>query len=408
MKRKLPTLYLALCAALTLTLAFPAPRAVATPDDAPAAIDPVAALAAELKAGANPLTAAPSPLGYLPGLLRRLQVAEDSQVLVFSRSSFQGGFIGPASPRAIYFSDTVSIAYIPGAPLVELWAVGRDGRVRFYTLDNRKAAEVPREDAQCNFCHAGLHPAAPGPMTLSVATVANGDVIQFGPLTDARTPIEKRWGGWYVTGAHGTMRHRGNVAADAAAPNITEAAQNLSSLTGRFNPAPYPRQTSDIVALMTLEHEAGFLNHAGAIQALATVDYDPAAMNKAVEDLADYMLGVGHAGLTAPVQGVSGFTERFQSQGPKDPKGRSLRDFDLKTRLFRYPLSYMIQTPAFDGLPAEPKARLYRRLADVLTGRDRSAKYQGLSQADRLAAFEILTATKQDLPPSWRNEAVAK
>jgi hypothetical protein len=126
-------------------------------------------------------------------------------------------------------------------------------------------------------------------------------------------------------------------------------------------------------------------------------------MTKGVNDLADYMLGVDSAPLTAPVKGVSGFSERFASEGPKDPKGRSLRDFDLRSRLYRYPMSFMIYSRAFDALPQDAKTELYRRLADVLTGRDRSPKYAGLSQADRDAAFEIVAATKTDLPAFWRN-----
>ena len=29
-------------------------------------------------------------------------------------------------------------------------------------------------------------------------------------VTTDETPIEERWGGWYVTGRHGTLRHMGN------------------------------------------------------------------------------------------------------------------------------------------------------------------------------------------------------
>jgi len=372
-------------------------------------LDDVAALAEALKAGAKPLTFSPTSLGYVPDLLQRLSIAEDSQVLVFSRTSLQQGSVSPASPRAIYFNDTVSVGYIPGARLIELWAVGRDGMVRFYTLDNQPAAGSAglAEDETCRFCHAARNPAAPGPMMLSVSTQANGTVLSYGRQTDGRTPIAERWGGWYVTGGHGSMRHRGNVIAEAASPAAAGAGQNLSALDGRFNRAQYSRPTSDIVALLTLEHATGFLNYAGAIQALATVAYDPAQMDKVVEDLADYMLGVDTAVLSGSVTGVSGFSERFEAQGSRDGKGRSLREFDLQTRLFRYPLSYMIYTPAFDGLPPDAKTRLYRRLADVLSGRDRSPKYRSLPEADRVAAFDILAATKPGLPTFWQRDVSA-
>ena len=114
------------------------------------------------------------------------------------------------------------------------------------------------------------------------------------------------------------------------------------------------------------------------------------------------MLGVDAAPLSDPVKGVSGFAERFAAEGPKDPKGRSLREFDLRSRLYRYPVSFMIYSTAFDTLPPGPKAELYQRLADVLTGRDSSPKYAALTQADRQAAFEIVAATKPDLPTFWK------
>lgn len=396
-----------LVALFALVSALVAPGSTFPAAGAEAPIDAVAALAAELKASGKPLAFAPSATGYLPELLKRLKVGEDSQVLVFSRTSLQQGFIAPATPRAIYFNETVSVSYIPEAPLIEMWAVGRDGAMRFYSVENTRAsnAQVQLEDANCNMCHASLHPAAPGPMMMSVSTLSSGNVLSHDLDTDGRTPIAQRWGGWYVTGRHGDMRHRGNIVADAAGPAAADAGQNLTSLAGRFAFSQYSRRTSDIVALMTLEHETGFLNFAGHVRALSGAGAAPAVLDKAIEDLADYMLGVDAAVLSAPVQGVSGFTERFAAEGVKDPEGRGLRDFDLRTRLFRYPLSYMIYTPAFDGLPPQVQTKLYRRLADVLLGRDTSAKYQSLSAADRTAAFDILKATKPGLPSFWKRDA---
>ncbi len=386
---------------------FPATDGVnSSTQNAEAPLDPVAALMAELGSGGKPLSFTPSAKGYAPDLLKRLKLEEDTQVLVFSKTSLQQGFIGPATPRSIFFNDTVSLGYIPGAPLIEMWAVGRDGAVRFYTVKNTRAADArpqPEED-RCKSCHAGLHPAAPGPLTMSVSTQPDGIVSRYDRFTDGRTPIAERWGGWYVTGRHGDMRHQGNVAADVTGPATVQNGQNLMSLAGKFDPGRYVRQTSDIVALMTLEHETGFLNFAGDIQARVAFHSDPATIDKAVNDLADYMLGVDGAVLTAPVEGVSGFAERFAAEGPKDGNGHGLRDFDLRSRLFRYPLSYMIYSPAFDALPPDAKDKLYHRLADVLTGRDRSAKYLSLSQADRDAAFDIVAATKPGVPAFWRRD----
>lgn len=102
-----------------------------------------------------------------------------------------------------------------------------------------------------------------------------------------------------------------------------------------------------------------------------------------------------------PITGVSTFTTTFPERGPRDKKGRSLRDLDLQTRLFRYPLSYMIYDPAFDALPDVAKKQIYRKLFDVLTGKDSSEKYARLSTQDRRAILEILRDTKPDLPSYW-------
>ena len=372
--------------------------------DAP---DPIAALAAELKAGGRPLTFSGPDKGYAPSLLQRLNVAEDSQVLVFSKTSLQVEFVRPTTPRAIYFNDSLAIGTIPGAPLIEMWAVGNDGLLRFYSLKNTRAgpAQVQAEENLCVGCHKSINPALPGPMLESVTTLPSGLFLHVDTngFTDGRTPIAERWGGWYVTGRHGTMAHRGNVVAPSLAdPALPpQAGQNVTGLTGRFELTRYTRPTSDIVALMTLDHQVGFMNLASKVQALAAAHADLDAMTAGVNDLADYMLGVDAAPLTAQVQGVSGFAERFADQGQKDRKGRSLRDFDLRTRLFRYPISYMIYSPSFDTLPTDAKAQLYQRLADVLSGRDRAAKYAGLNKADRQAALDIVAATKAGLPGFW-------
>jgi hypothetical protein len=121
-------------------------------------------------------------------------------------------------------------------------------------------------------------------------------------------------------------------------------------------------------------------------------------VDTAVEDLVDYALFSGEAKLTEPVNGVSGFAEEFQRGGAKDPKGRSLRDFDLKTRMFRYRCSYMIYSEAFDSMPRIVRDRFYQRLWEVLSGQDSSPAFSHLSTADRKAILEILRATKKGLP----------
>jgi hypothetical protein len=115
-----------------------------------------------------------------------------------------------------------------------------------------------------------------------------------------------------------------------------------------------------------------------------------------------YLLFCDEAKLTDAVAGTSDFAKEFAARGPFDAKKRSLRQFDLKTRLFKHPLSYVIYTKQFDGLPAEAKERVYLRLHEVLTGKDTAKEFEHLSKADRTAVLEILRDTKPGLPAYWK------
>jgi hypothetical protein len=227
-------------------------------------------------------------------------------------------------------------------------------------------------------------------------------------ITDHRTPFEDRWGGWYVTGTHAGMRHIGNaVGHDTAHPEVLDLrdTQNLTSLTKKFNPQGYLSGLSDIVALMTVEHQTRMTNlmiRTGWEARIA----DPsgqAQFEADLESLVTYMLFADEATLRGPVIGVSTFTKTFAERGPRDHQGRSLRDFDLERRMFRYPLSYMVYSEAFDAMPDSVKERVYRRLYDVLTGRDQSEKFKRLSAEDRRAVLEILRETKPGLPGYFKS-----
>jgi hypothetical protein len=232
-------------------------------------------------------------------------------------------------------------------------------------------------------------------------------------VTDHRTSFKDRWGGWYVTGTHGSATHLGNNVAlvDPLQPGGGGGpeTQNLTSLQGMFDTSRYPAPTSDIVALLTLEHQTRMANlmvrigwdiriaeHDGK-----TDDATRKQLLSEIDEMVNYMLFADEEPLKAPVTGVSTFTKTFPQRGPRDSQGRSLRDFDLRTRLFRYPLSYMIYDAAFDALPDMAKDRVYQRLLDILTGKERGEAYARLSAADRRAILEILRETKPGLPAGW-------
>jgi hypothetical protein len=194
----------------------------------------------------------------------------------------------------------------------------------------------------------------------------------------------------------------------------TQGTQNLTSLAKKFDTSRYLAPTSDIVALMTLEHQTRMTNlmtrigwdtriaeHDGKLDTASSGQSLRDRIDGEIEDMVTYLLFADEKPLTEPVQGVSTFAKTFPARGPRDHQGRSLRDFDLQTRLFKYPLSYMIYSPAFDAMPDYVRERVYQRLYDVLTGKDQSKTYALLSTSDRHGVLEILRDTKPNLPAYW-------
>ena len=373
--------------------------------------DRITRLARDLATGKVVLS--PTADGYLPSLLRALDVNPDSQTMVFSKTSFQAARIEPRNPRALYFNDDVMVGFVRGSDLLEVAALDPQQGVIFYSFDGD--ANPPRFDRRdaCLQCHH-----SPGTLGVAGLLIASSYTDAAGMpafrgaqrITDHRTPFEDRWGGWYVTGTHEGMRHIGNaVGHDRVHPEVLDLrdTQNLTSLAKKFDPRGYLSAQSDIVALMTLEHQTRMTNLMIRTGWEARIG---ASMKEQfetdLESLVTYMLFADEATLHGPVVGVSTFTQTFPQRGPRDRQGRSLRDFDLQKRLFKYPLSYMIYNETFDALPEQVRVRVYRRLYDVLTGRDQSDKFKRLSADDRRAVLEILRATKPGLPEYFKADTV--
>lgn len=342
---------------------------------------------------------------YLPAVLEALDIAADSQMLVFSKTSLQAAHISPERPRALYFTDDVVAAYVPGAPAMELAAVDPHIGPVFYALsvDERGTPAFARSTA-CLTCHHGPNTAGvPGIYVGSVIPGPTGAPLRGDSaiITDHTTPFADRWGGWYVTAARGQPVDRANaVASNPAEPHelVRDSPRNLATLAGRLTVADYLAPTSDIVALMVFEHQTQMTNLLTRVSWEARLGGRVASL----DDLVAYMFFSGEARLAEPVQGGSTFSRTFPQRGPRDRRGRSLRDFDLQTRLFRYPLSYLVYSAAFESLPQQVRAELYRRLYAVLTGADRSERYAHIAADDRQAILEILLETKPSLPPEWR------
>ena len=370
--------------------------------------DPVALLNERLRRGEVTLEKNEHS-GYLPSVLSALGVSIDSQLLVFSKTSFQAPRINPTNPRAIYFNDAVSVGWVRGGPVLEFVAQDPNLGSIFYTLEQSQSGtpQFERNDT-CVMCHVSdaTH-YVPGLFIGSVFPSVNGTTM-YGPAytTDHRSPFELRWGGWFVTGTHQATRHMGNaVATDPSdlGAMITPETVHVTNLNGRFDMTGYLSPYSDIVALLVLEHQAQMLNLITRIGWEARVGGEVAhrPFASAVEEFVDYLLFIDESPLPGPITGPTPFAKRFSENAPRDTRGRSLRDLDLTHRLLKYPCSYLIYSEAFDALPAEAKDAVYQRLWQVLNGHATDARYSALSADDRTAIIEILRDTKKDLPSYW-------
>ena len=379
-----------------------------------------------------------APRGYLDSLLKALNIDESSQSLVFSKTSLEIAYITEKTPRAIYFDDETYVAWVQGAPSLELMAVDSVIGPVFYTLPNRDptiAAQLERETLRCLNCHDSFSLAGGGvPHFLMVSTYAgiDGDHAQRSASIDTSdsTPMKNRWGGWYVTGHNGDQPHLGNIVIKTQQDldHIDSLRQaDIDTLKGVFDTKPYLTDKSDNVALMVLAHQVTVHNLITRAnfksRTIAAREVDPAtnpaprwedfspriqkAMTSIFEPLVRGLLNADAATFARPMAGSSGFDAWFQKQGPKDPRGRSLRELDLNTRLFRYPLSYLIYSDGFEGLPEYGKRYVYTRLAQVLRGQDASIALPALSTADRQAMLEILSTTKPAFAVATRPPAAA-
>ena len=391
----------------------------------------VSALNEKLERGDLTLTFEPGGRGYLKAVLNALGISPTSQVLVYSQTSLQASHISAANPRAIYFNDDVAVAWIRGAPLLEVAA--QDARLGtvFYQLGQTDGPS-PRlnRSETCLSCHLSWDTrAVPGVFVMSTFPRKSDRDYANGGVTDHREALDRRWGGWYVTGAKVPPRHMGNVpliGPHAVGPEKMAAPPVFTTMADA--PAmraigDYLTPYSDIAALLVLEHQMHAMNlmtraawehrlvtpaaRADAVGGGGTEPVLTPRVQEAVDELADYLLFVDEVPLGS-VQGNAGFTEWFSAQGPKDGTGRSLRELQLTGRLMRYPLSYTIYSQAFADLPPAVRQATYRRLWQVLSAPGADQKYAHLTAPDRRAVLEILRATKTDLPASFTPTARAR
>jgi len=359
--------------------------------------------------------------GFLRSALQALQIPVDSQLLVFSRASLQRRRITEQNPRALFFNDRVALGWVRDGDVLEVAAHDATAGVVFYTLDQRPEATAGPPQFKRAFVCLGCHVAGntlgvPGLLMFSTTRPEPPQSSGIPRPIDQGDSLSQRFGGWFVTGSTGAVQHLGN---DVAALD-GRANRELVSVEGLFDADGYRALSSDIVAHLVLTHQAGMTNlltragwearigdaslHPPSTNTPGQEDRIAQVMSGVATEVVDYLLFIDEAKLTDRIRGGSGFAERFSSSGPRDRKGRSLYELDLNRRLLKYPCSYLIYSAAFDALPPLAKDPIYRRMWEVLSGREQDPRYRkALSLADRQSIVDILRDTKKDLPQYFQH-----
>ena len=410
--------------ALVLTTSLAAAQGTETYEQPPISYsatqprDAVARLQARVAAGELKFTGTGKE--FVQCLLRELHIPVESQTLVFSKTSFQRQSIRPDRPRALYFSDTAYVGWVPYG-LIEITTIDPQLGPIFYSLDPNAATPLFVRDSECLSCHGGTFVRGiPGVFVRSVFTDDKGEpLLRYGSeMVDFRTPFTNRWAGWYVTGRHGTALHRGNVLArdekDKLLVDLKPGA-NITNLSGFFDAKFYLTQTSDIVALLVLEHQTAMQNtltraSLDCRRMLAyqknlqrdlkepvteelTYDSVKRVFDSTARDVVNDLLFKGEATLPQGLAGSEAYQNSFRASAPRASDESSLKDFYLQGHLFQNRCSYLIYSECFLTLPEALKQRVYDRLVHALHPANPDPQYAYLDAAERARISNILKQT---------------
>lgn len=357
-------------------------------------------------------------------LLEALGVPVESQLLVFSKTSLQRRRIEPTRPRALYFSDEVYVGWVPGG-LIEVTVFDPLIGAVFYSLD---ASAGPREPlalrgADCLSCH-DQHEETPTLRARSVYPDSSGEPLGGSPSgnVDATTPIETRWGGWYVTGAPSDLQHRGNKVG-ASLGDFDQGGLARRIHLGLHADSPYPRRTSDVVALLVHDHQVHVHNVlVAAAQSSRIALHRWPVMKEVLRLPSDAPLSgscllilesdtrkvvralLGADDAPWPGMEVSAdpsFAAAYAKGRKVDHDGRSLRDLDLRSGLFIHRCSPLIYSATFRALPPELSSRVLEKLDHGLRSTSLDPDLAHLTSLQRRTLRQILRQTFEGLPSSW-------
>lgn len=374
--------------------------------------DPFTALKDDLEAGKLGLDES-SEKAFLASLLAKLEVPVSSQMLVFSTTSLQLRLIRQDNPRALYFNDSVHIGFIPGGK-IEVLSMDPELGAIFYMFDIPRLGQPVRVERseRCNNCHADDDTGGvPGIVIKSVMPGPTGGSLDTYRVerTGHDVPLSERFGGWYVTGKSAITNHLGNTFGRYSGGELMRVSLDPAT---RFDASKYLLPTSDILPQLVHEHQAGFVNRVVRASYVARAALhasggkltpaQSAELDEQARIVTRYALFADEVPLpTGGVEGDAAFKADFLRVRHAGPMGASLRDFDLKTRLFRYRCSYMIYSPLFTALPAELKTRVFRQMSAALNWTKPDARYAYLSTPEKQAIVAILRQTLPGLPTGW-------
>ncbi|TWT91911.1 hypothetical protein Pla100_49510 [Neorhodopirellula pilleata] len=376
--------------------------------------------------------------GYLKSLLAELDIPISTQTLVFSKTSLQVRYISRRNPRAIYFNDDTYVGWVRGSPIMEISTFDPMLGAAFYTVNAepersfgeklpKRLPHITQATYDCLSCHAtSMSQGVPGHVVRSVVPEFDGGIASQREsfITDHTSPLEERWGGWYVTGRHGEMRHMGNTYLRGGHLDTVQNANRLS-LRDEFDTYEYLTPYSDIVALMVLEHQtqmhntltrADFTHRKRVFERAIDNPRDTSNDNSLSEqgqewqaelrllarEVVDALLFHEEAEFKNEIKGSITFSSEFVQRGVADSQGRSLREFDLQTRMFKYPCSYLVHSAAFAALQPELRGAVMSELGRVLSSDTTPDRYPHLDASVRDAIKTILRETEPELTVDWQ------